>query len=299
MVEAARDSLKQLVLGGRCVAFLGAGISYPVGKKWKELVEEIAKRCGTVVEHSLPETIDRCIESNLEMCNAAMRDLLPRANSVVRNAITQVMRLPFSAIITTNFDPWIHGQSRTSDFSRSHVYPDLPLREGLRNGIYYVHGYFDSERRDACVRKLVFGKRSFDQAYYGDSLLQGFLLQVFSYENVLFVGIDPLEPHLSEILQKSMAIQRTFQSQSRPLRFITLAREGGADGEDLVRQDVRVEKMRALGIETIQFGRSDGGWSGVDRMLEEWVREGELKNRPAPFKSGSDLGSEKLGARAR
>jgi hypothetical protein len=142
---------KRFVLDGRCVAFVGAGISIPPSKNWLNTVKDIAERCEVPFEdrRPLPEIIDECIDKSEFTCTEVCRDFFPRHTTISRTAINYLFRLPFKAILTTNFDPWLRQQSRQKDYKQCHAYPDLPLHLGLEQRIYYLHGYFDSNDKDA------------------------------------------------------------------------------------------------------------------------------------------------------
>src|SRR5205085_3438139 len=106
-----------------------------------------------------PAVVDNCISINETGCNEALRAKLPAHVATSRTAIGYVLRLPFKALITTNFDPWIRQQSRMEKYKVTHVYPHLPLNDGLGNRIYYIHGFFDSEEPTSSIVKLVLGKK--------------------------------------------------------------------------------------------------------------------------------------------
>ena len=194
--------------------------------------------------------------------------------------------------LTTNFDPWLHQHSRQEHYKRCHVYPDLPLKDGLQGGIYYIHGYFDSEREDATIRSLVFGKESFHKAYMR-SLLPGFLLNTFTYETILFVGVDPTEENIYKIIRQSISIRsdvRTIQeSQSEmPKRFILLPEQSGLSGKTLALEDSRISSLRSLEIEPLFYCKKADDYRGLEELLYRWVEEGDIRNRLAPFKTGFD-----------
>ncbi len=157
----AHDRAKQLVLDRQCVAFLGAGISHPPAQLWEQLVRELARCCGvTDLTGTNPEIVDRCIKKDRDACNRTLREELPKHTALIRTAVPLTMRLPFRAILTTNVDPWIRQQT-VSDWQRAcFIYPDLPFGGGTP-GLYYLHGLFDADDKDACITKLVFGEDSF------------------------------------------------------------------------------------------------------------------------------------------
>ncbi len=297
-VLAEEAEAKKLVLTGECVAFVGAGVSIPPGKNWSDTVRCVATRCGIPIEGnmSLPEIIDKCLDKDEVTCNQACRELFPRHIASSRPATSYLLRLPFKAILTTNFDPWLQQHSRRESYQRCHIYPDLPLHYGLKDGIYYLHGYFDSENMHATVRALVFGEQSFREAY-DSSLLPGFLLNVFTYETVLFVGVDPTEQYLSKLLQQSIGIRKRIASDHittsvPPKRFILWPTPIGTSPEQHAQENAAISAIRSLEITPILYDRKKSDYRGLEELLFSWIREGDLKNRPAPFKTGFDLGHD-------
>lgn len=195
---------RDLVLKGDCIAFIGAGMSIPPGQQWRGLVEDIARRCSLKVEdQSLPEIIDLCREGNPNQYEKALREQLPKHVARTRTALNYLLRLPFKAFVTTNFDPYLHNLSMSDAVERVHVYPDLPLHKGLSKAIYYIHGCYDSEDHCSYSRPLVFGAKEFARAYSSESLLPGLLLNIFIYEHIVFLGFDPSERHLTDLLIKA------------------------------------------------------------------------------------------------
>jgi hypothetical protein len=287
----AYDRAKQLVLDRQCIAFLGAGISHPPAQLWEQLVRELARCCRvTDLTGTNPEIVDRCIKKDRDACNRTLREELPKDTALIRTAVTWTMRLPFRAILTTNVDPWIRQQT-VSDWQRAcFIYPDLPFGGGMP-GLYYLHGLFDADDRDACITKLVFGEDSFKSAYE-ESLLRGFLLNALTYEHVLFIGFNPREPRLSSILQKSRQIQTTISTvrarACETQKFVLWPEPDASDPGERAKQDAEVAELYALGLEPVFFRKEDNYWKGLDRTLLSWVEEGDAKNRPAPYKSGFD-----------
>src|SRR5687768_15379661 len=124
MAEASSPEVRRDVLGGKCVAFVGSGLSKPPADTWKPTVMKIAEKCGIETAGlDLPAVIDACIEADLRTANTACRELFPRYTSVIRPALPLLLRLKFRAILTTNFDPYLRTHSQASDY-KFHVYPD-------------------------------------------------------------------------------------------------------------------------------------------------------------------------------
>jgi len=291
--------LKNLVLRGECVAFVGAGLSIPPGRDWEGLVKDVANHCSVSFDNggSLPEIIDKCIKVDERGCNEVLRDSLPRHIATTRTGIGYLHRLPLKAILTTNFDPWIRQQSRQERYQRYHIYPDLPLHCGLDSGIYYLHGYFDSGDMTANIHRLVFGERSFREAYE-ESLLPGFLLNVFVYENILFIAFDPTEEHVSRLLLQSMSIRRAIDSLPRlptdmpKKRFALWPAPVGKTPEERETEYAGISRIRSLEVTPVFYDRGGSDYRGLEELLYSWIQEGELKDRPAPFSTGFDLSSQ-------
>jgi hypothetical protein len=108
--------VKRLVLDGQCVAFVGAGLSMPPALLWVPTVEQIANHCGVPFDTTgtgeevaarCLDVIDTCLEKDEAIYIQALRKQWPQHTSTTRTAMPYVLRLPFQAILTTNFDPWI------------------------------------------------------------------------------------------------------------------------------------------------------------------------------------------------
>ena len=298
--------LKNMVLAGRCVAFVGAGLSVPPGKTWRPLVGQLAKRCDIAFDNEEPETeiFDRCIDKSESLCTETLKELFPRHIAATRTGISYLLRLKFRAVLTTNFDPWLRQQSTYRHYQKCHVYPDLPLTGSLQGRIYYLHGYFNSDDENASLGALVFGARSFQQAYdsrTSASLLPGFLLNTLVYENVVFICFNPLEPHIRRILEASMRVRRDLAAATRhragdvPKRFVLWPAVAGLDGEEREREETRITWIRSLDVVPVFYEPEAPDHRGLERLLDSWVDEGDLADRSAPFKSGFDLTPQEQG----
>jgi len=292
------DEAKGLLLANRkCVAFLGAGITKPPGGTWKDLVSEIAARCGVPFDKKTPTTeyprvIDRCISADENGCNDVLRLSLAKHVVSSRTALTDIHRLELKSIITTNFDPWVGDRSRQSHYDVIHVYPDLPLHLGTTGRIYYLHGRFPSEDPGASITKLIFGENSFVDAYDTSALLPGFLLNLFIYENIIFIGFDPTEKYVSEILRKSIEIRLEIQPASitgnTTKRFLMIPNPSGKTPAERAREAAHITAVKALDITPVYYDNSMGDHVGIEELLSKWIGESRLADRPASLKTGFD-----------
>ena len=290
--------LKNLVLHKQCVAFVGAGLSIPPGPEWKNLVKDVTDECGISFNDSLslPHLVDSCIGKDEAKCCQALRKHFPNYVASCRTAIGFIHRLNFVAIITTNFDPWLWQQSTQSQYKKgTFTYPNLPLHDSLDGGIYFLHGYFDSDSLSANIKDLVFGQGSFDRAY-NESLVPGFLLNVLTYRNIVFIGFNPTEPHMANVLKMSAAIRRSIVAsggdpKNAPKRFILWPAPQGMTRDELVRDETIISTIQDLEVTPVLYVPREIDHRGLDALLHGWVQEGDLKNRSAPFRTGFEPAS--------
>lgn len=293
------DEAKELLLANRkCVAFLGAGITIPPGGTWKGLVGEVAARCNVHFDKKTqtteyPTVIDRCISADENGCNEVLRVSLAKHVVSSRTALTDIHRLELKSIVTTNFDPWVGDRSRHSHYNNGiHVYPDLPLHLGSSGSIYYLHGKFSSEDPRASISKLIFGQQSFVEAYENSPLLPGFLLNLFIYENIVFIGFNPTEKYVSELLRKSIAVRLAIQAASvtgnTTKRFLLTPMPRGKSAAQRAREAAYITNVRALDITPVFYDNSTGDHVGIEELLSKWIAESQLEDRPALFKTGFD-----------
>lgn len=292
------DEAKDLLLANRkCVAFLGAGITIPPGGTWKGLVSDIAARCNVPFNKKTPTTeypkiIDHCISADENGCNDVLRVSLPKHVVNSRTALTDIHRLDLKSIVTTNFDPWVGDRSRRSHYNGIHVYPDLPLHLGSTGRIYYLHGHFVSEDPGASICKLIFGEQSFVDAYESSPLLPGFLLNLFVYENIVFIGFNPTEKYVSELLRESIAVRLAIQAASvtgnTTKRFLLTPMPRGKTAAQRAREAAYITSVRALDITPVFYDNSTGDHVGIEELLSKWIAGSQLEDRPALLKTGFD-----------
>lgn len=287
--------LTQQIKNGEVVAFFGAGMAIPPGKDWGRLVEDIARECGVCIDsHDLKEIIDRCIEKDVARCNEVMRLHLTSDQPVTRTALVHASKLPFKAILTTNFDPWLRQSFDRKHFPSCFRYPDLPLNRGVEGGIYYLHGFFDSSDPSSSIEDLVFGARSFDRAYK-ESILSGFLLQVFTYEKILFIGFDPTEENVAGLISRSHRIRAqilrqtaSHQPAERQNRHFALWAQPVSEPQEwAVREMQKVIEIGNLGLDAVLYERRSDDYRELEEVLRAWREKlSTVEMQTPPFSSG-------------
>ncbi|MCJ7481974.1 MAG: SIR2 family protein [Thermodesulfovibrionales bacterium] len=280
--------VEALVRNRGCVIFMGAGLSIPPSGNWSSTAKEFAKYCGVRASKGKEkETIDKCIKKNPSKFDDKFRDLFQKDNAAQRTAYTYLIKLHFKAWVTTNFDPWFHNNTPGSNINFCKKYPDISMNTGLSNRLFYIHGYFNSEDKNCFAKDMVFGKRSFKEAYGPDSLLPGFLLNLFTYENVIFVGFDPSEEYIRDVIERSNHIRGKIQRQTgvgiTTKRYIMWKICEGISDKDREEWKLKISLFNSLEIIPFLYNPIEKDHRGLETIFRNWV--GKFVGSPAPFES--------------
>jgi hypothetical protein len=146
-----------------------------------------------------------------------------RARNLEFNPILlNLLKIPFCAYITTNYDPCIEFASRQHPFSLppyKFVYPNLPVTELKNRHIFHVHGYIDPENKES-VNTVVLSRNEYIDAYEKSGIVSNFLHSLFTDLDVLFIGFGWSDPVIIDIIRnvkearevrEDIAIQRNFR----------------------------------------------------------------------------------------
>src|SRR5918996_5136677 len=157
------------------VAFVGSGMSRPNGyASWETLVDRLASLVSiTDHGHDVREffnTIEKARQSYGQKFRdtadahfrAAIRQCLIEANHQLTHSSHHcLVRINFSAFLTTNFDPSIGIAAGLDPIRKCHSIPyrlDVPFDSGyLRlGGIYYIHGCLWDQEMNEVEDPIVF-----------------------------------------------------------------------------------------------------------------------------------------------
>lgn len=137
--EPHYESLRKQVLSGRCVAFLGSGLSTGLYPSWTDLVYRLCVECNAPNSEAaksadadlLIQLADDAHSADPDMYYHVLDEEFGRWPTDTRLAYDLLMRLPFQSYVTTNFDPLLEYESRKPEHrDRSggvHAYPSLPV----------------------------------------------------------------------------------------------------------------------------------------------------------------------------
>ena len=242
---------------GSLVIFAGAGVS--MGKpanlpNFRNLAEKIASGTGKKLSEDKPEDqfLGELKQSGVDIYNRAS-EVLNRPGLEPTELHCNLLRLfstPESVrIVTTNFDLLFeHAAEKVFD-SSPEVFraPALPLGNKF-SGIVHVHGSVYSPE------DMILTDEDFGRAYLVEGWARRFLVELFRFFTVLFVG---------------------YSHNDTIMNYLARALSGHGKPRFALDKDVR-GKWEILGIEPVIYPSPDGSHSalceGIDRLAKHFKR---------------------------
>ena len=227
MTEEHLQQLVHEIEFGRCIAFVGAGFSFPAKLKgWMDLLKAATEylpadaRNRPAIEATLSknrashrelEAVGQLIQDALgpvrfrEAVSEALKvdnDALPEAYQRRRRCLLEI---PFFAILTTNFDPLLSGKLPTPSTYRR-------LLRGHPRGPWdrrYWPGHGDPEvvqlHGKVGTNHLVFARRDYRELLFANPGYLTFLKALFATKTVVFMGFSFRDAYVdllrSELIQ--------------------------------------------------------------------------------------------------
>lgn len=275
---------------GRCVAFLGAGMSRPDAPDWPGLLRQIAQRLPSTSPNAKAaiEILDGkdLHASDYEAAAQILRDAFVDEVSferVVHDLLGRVVpaktaeryrllrEIPFEAILTTNLDNLIDGASPSAA-----VYARL-LRGEAREGRRWQ---FSSSRRPNVIKlhgdangtalenPVVLARSDYRRRLYQDGRYSNFLRAVFATRTLLFLGVSFTDAYLNELRSEILAL--AHRDGDEPLGYAVMADRPDGWCAFMRRHDgVEILRYSALGDDDHQG-------------FTEWIRRIHAATAPAP-----------------
>ena len=210
---------------GKVVFFCGAGVSCATGlPSFSGLVKSVAKRLrlfdDQIKEEWLNERYDYALGKLEEIAPGKRREI----RSIVHQILTSfkkntrpntethdvLIRLATTRetghchLVTTNFDRLFEKAISSDSNFESYTAPLLPIpRDGIWNGIVYLHGLAPESFDEFAMDKLVYSNRDFGKAYLTDGWAARFTTELLKNYTLCFVGYslsDPLLRYLVDAL---------------------------------------------------------------------------------------------------
>lgn len=228
IAPAVPPALIRSIAEGRCVAFLGAGMSQPDAPDWPGLLKKLVKTLPT----SSPEAVAaRAIlkpkqphSSHLEAAAQILRDAYADDASF-EHAVQQILgqvttgktadryrilrEIPFESILTTNFDNLITGASPETT-----VYAQLLRGQAsswrhwrfLPQGAPHVIKLHGDANGSAIDNPVVLARSDYRRRLYQDNRYSNFLRTVFATRTLLFLGVSFTDAYLNELRSEVLTL---------------------------------------------------------------------------------------------
>ncbi len=235
--------LVRSIAEGRCVAFLGAGMSQPDAPDWPGLLRKLASL--------LPSTSPQAAAalsildakalnaSDLEAVAQILRDAwldevsFERAVHGVLGAVVPkktaeryrlLREIPFESILTTNLDNLLEGASPAAS-----VYARL-LRGHARStrhrqfrGAAHVVKLHGDANGSAQENPVVLSRSDYRRRLYQDGRYSNFLRSVFATRTLLFLGVSFTDAYLNELRSEVLALVHPQHDHDEPLGYAVMA----------------------------------------------------------------------------
>jgi len=286
------NELSELVLEGRCVAFVGSGLSMGEYISWRELVRQLCDACGVDVDTNnvgvdLLRLAGQAKNASSDEYNRVLSEEFGKEGVHRPPGYTYLLESPFNAYITVNYDPLLAEAGR---FKRLTLYDfklGLDASKVKNRAIFYIHG-FVPEGGQVTDGDLILTSEDFKQNYEDTgATIPSFLTQVLSFKPVVFIGCRLQEPALKKILGLCREIKSRIEARSDnngpthyillPTLYTTVAVDNKPkrDFQKEAEEDVVYEE---IGVRVIRYVRnSPEDYSPVEKILKNWSKAPELK----------------------
>jgi SIR2-like domain len=260
------EELLKAVSGGDCIAWVGSGLSAVAYRGWNDAIAELCDACGISRLAKYPsadELIDKaeeCKKADQRAYEETLANLYGGNVTVTRLAYQWLMRAPFKAYVTTNFDPLLSESAAVAGHANVFRYPLLELPEiGRRTKpMFYIHGHA-RPNGIASGQNLVLARSEFKEAYGG--VVSLFLQAIFLSYPIVFIGCGLSEPEIQEQMSRvhSMLVQikRSRVGYKSPVRFALLPpiMVGGDRKDD--QELVEAERFEELDTTVLRYSPAD------------------------------------------
>ncbi|MFC2032558.1 SIR2 family protein, partial [Chloroflexota bacterium] len=221
-------NLIEAIKEGSCVAFVGSGLSQTVGlPSWSNLLRQMIswsrdeginvkdrQELEDLIEHNDFLLVAEELREQLgkENYRQFMVKVLQKANPKPSDVHMQLTRIPFSAVLTSNYDTVLESAyTMASSGSAPHVFThaDYPeLANALREGDFYIlkiHGTIDR------IETVILGRTDYRTVMINNRAYHQQLQAHFSNKTVLFIGCSLNDPDILTLLDE---LRTTFGDYS-------------------------------------------------------------------------------------
>lgn len=234
------QQLIESIARGDAIAVVGAGASISHGMPtWPQLLKLLIQECKSQVPNFEDEDeLNKLLASGNYMdvadaCRKALngpayRDFIQRTFKISSRKSSPlhkaILRLPFAAIITTNFDTLIEQEvhRHPNNFSNVPVYTHrntahlAQLNASRGFYIFKAHGHVDD------IESIVLSRGDYQNLIHGNIAFRSALSNIVASKTLVFIGYSLSDPDLNLLLEEHATVFRGFGKR----HFAFLAKPG-------------------------------------------------------------------------
>lgn len=270
--------LTSAIQDGQCVAFVGAGFSAAANlPPWGKLLELIAATEGVPddvrahVATKVKEGGGHALDEAAQVLEDAMTrkvfvnrlgELLgsPEMNVGILQRLRWLKGIPFRAILTTNFDGVLDGNTTSPEAYRSVLRPSQYR--------WWEEGFLRDTPKGATTLKLhgdvrvpaslVFTRLDYRRRLYHDIAYMSFLRATMAEQTILYLGFSFADAYLNEIRSEILALLGQGTA-SAPLAYAVI---------NDIPETTRKHFLKNEGVEIITYDTKTEGYAGFERILQ-------------------------------
>lgn len=289
--EIAEAIWDRFLYRDNCVAWIGSGLSIPVGyDDWKTAVSKLCDACGVDLPSDptaddLLDIAQACKDHNEEAYYETLHRIYGREVTTRRKAYSLLLRLNLTSYVTTNFDPVLFDYVPEYDYD-AFAYPVLPpTRIGESPpAVFYIHGLAEPDR-DPEQHHLVLARDEFSAAY-NLGVVSNFLRALLTDRDILFLGCSLGEPVLKPVFREvdeilgSVADYGAAYGNPKRLAIRDVPKRGGSVAKD--KAEIEEERLKDLGIEVLWYEPSNPSYhEEIEQVLTGLCSKKGVELRPS------------------
>lgn len=295
--------LRELILQGKCVCYIGSGLSRDAYGAWWEVVRDLCGFCGEDCEIASDSTAEKLLgaaqcakDHDEKKYYEFLGERFGRAVDRVNPLYSTLLALPFKFYLTTNFDPVIAVAARTSPTKcifPPQSYPHLYCSPDRRT-IRYLHGRIEEGERPA-RGPVILTQKEFDDAYHDSGELVHCLAPILQNEPILFVGCRLEEEAMRKVFEickrsqeyrERVALDRQQTPGEPPGRYIFVPmspkkNDSAKNGKDAIRgkllEDDRFYYEKQ--IEIVWYEAVGDDHSAIRNAMDELAQLPSIRSR--------------------
>jgi SIR2-like protein len=284
-------ALHQSVHAKRCVAVIGAGLSHDDYPLWPGLIETLIDSCELRPEDcangDLLWTAEMAKNKDPDKYHDTLDDIFKRKSSAkTAYRYHMLARIPFLSYITLNFDPLLMDTLDLHSDVCVSEYPNLKSRHIKDRELYYLHGRLGPDK-PASKSKFILTKSEFKKAYNPSTPpLNSFLQETFTSNDVCFIGCNPTEAYIQNIIKSCEDFCEYLHGLEDPRRPVWYLLWDG---------DTEPPNLSQTGIHVIKYPKIDMDFHGLDDVLTclanktpPSIRKGGVESSPFTTQRGPD-----------